>query len=203
MDPENQLERRRLMEERQNRTNERLRITKEKHIQAGNPDTGDRYNRTRLILLCRTKIDSNLEEIIIELLNDGADINAVDIYDNSALCYAASKGSIQIVKELLNRGAVFNKNEIYILHTAAKHGRLEVVRELLLNDREHIDCKHNMSKMTCLMFAAKKGHIEVVKELIEFGANPHITTKLKGKTLTFLDFFNNEEDKKENTCTRG
>ncbi|XP_061901171.1 kinase D-interacting substrate of 220 kDa B isoform X2 [Entelurus aequoreus] len=92
------------------------------------------------------------------------------------LMLAAEQGSLDIVQELIRRGANVNLDDVdcwSALISAAKEGHVEVVKELLENSAyiEHRD----MGGWTALMWAAYKGRIEVTKVLLEEGANPNTT----------------------------
>ncbi|XP_028296274.1 kinase D-interacting substrate of 220 kDa B isoform X2 [Gouania willdenowi] len=92
------------------------------------------------------------------------------------LMVAAEQGSMDIVSELIRRGANVNLDDVdcwSALICAAKEGHLEVVKELLENSAyiEHRD----MGGWTALMWAAYKGREEVTKVLLEHGANPNTT----------------------------
>ncbi|XP_072545755.1 kinase D-interacting substrate of 220 kDa B isoform X2 [Salminus brasiliensis] len=92
------------------------------------------------------------------------------------LMVAAEQGSLEIVQELIRRGANVNLDDVdcwTALISAAKEGHVEVVKELLDNNAnvEHRD----MGGWTALMWAAYKGRVEVARLLLEKGANPNIT----------------------------
>ncbi|XP_047244783.1 kinase D-interacting substrate of 220 kDa B isoform X3 [Girardinichthys multiradiatus] len=92
------------------------------------------------------------------------------------LMLAAEQGSLEIVQELIRRGANVNLDDVdcwSALISAAKEGHLEVVKELLENSAyiEHRD----MGGWTALMWAAYKGRVEVTRLLLEHGANPNTT----------------------------
>ncbi|XP_029114177.1 kinase D-interacting substrate of 220 kDa B isoform X3 [Scleropages formosus] len=94
----------------------------------------------------------------------------------TALMLAAEQGSVEIVQELVRRGANVNLDDVdgwTALISAAKEGHVEVVRELLANNAnlEHRD----MGGWSALMWAAYKGRVEVARLLLEKGANPNIT----------------------------
>ncbi|XP_037605824.1 LOW QUALITY PROTEIN: kinase D-interacting substrate of 220 kDa B [Sebastes umbrosus] len=92
------------------------------------------------------------------------------------LMLAAEQGSLEIVQELIRRGANVNLDDVdcwSALISAAKEGHVEVVKELLENSAyiEHRD----MGGWTALMWAAYKGRVEVTELLLETGANPNTT----------------------------
>ncbi|XP_035986445.1 kinase D-interacting substrate of 220 kDa B isoform X2 [Fundulus heteroclitus] len=92
------------------------------------------------------------------------------------LMLAAEQGSLEIVQELIRRGANVNLDDVdcwSALISAAKEGHLDVVKELLENSAyiEHRD----MGGWTALMWAAYKGRVEVTQLLLDNGANPNTT----------------------------
>ncbi|XP_039523909.1 kinase D-interacting substrate of 220 kDa isoform X1 [Pimephales promelas] len=94
----------------------------------------------------------------------------------TALMVASEQGSLEIVQELIQRGANVNLDDIdcwTALISAAKEGHTGVVKELLENNAnvEHRD----MGGWSALMWAAYKGRVEVAQLLLEKGANPNIT----------------------------
>ncbi|XP_061097711.1 kinase D-interacting substrate of 220 kDa B isoform X5 [Conger conger] len=92
------------------------------------------------------------------------------------LMLASEQGSLEIVQELIRRGANVNLDDVdcwTALISASKEGHLEVVKELLENSAyiEHRD----MGGWTALMWAAYKGRVEVATVLLENAANPNTT----------------------------
>ncbi|XP_062858384.1 kinase D-interacting substrate of 220 kDa B isoform X3 [Trichomycterus rosablanca] len=92
------------------------------------------------------------------------------------LMLAAEQGSLEIVQELIRRGANVNLDDVdcwSALISAAKEGHVEVVKELLDSSAyiEHRD----MGGWTALMWAAYKDRVVVAEMLLESGANPNTT----------------------------
>ncbi|XP_055087022.1 kinase D-interacting substrate of 220 kDa B isoform X1 [Periophthalmus magnuspinnatus] len=104
------------------------------------------------------------------------DVDSRSDNGQTPLMVAAEQGNLEIVQELIRRGANVNLDDIdswTSLICAAKEGHIEVVQELLENgaNLEHRD----MGGWTALMWAAYKGRTEVARLLLEKGANPNIT----------------------------
>jgi ankyrin repeat protein len=57
-------------------------------------------------------IIDNKDNIVNQLLNDGADPNTPLLYDHSALYWSILKGDINIVKLILNKNYIPNDKEI-------------------------------------------------------------------------------------------
>ncbi|XP_047467840.1 kinase D-interacting substrate of 220 kDa B isoform X3 [Mugil cephalus] len=104
------------------------------------------------------------------------DVDSRSDNGQTPLMVAAEQGNLEIVQELIRRGANVNLDDIdcwTALISAAKEGHIEVTRELLDNNAnlEHRD----MGGWTALMWAAYKGRTDVAELLLEKGANPNIT----------------------------
>ncbi|XP_018539493.1 kinase D-interacting substrate of 220 kDa B isoform X1 [Lates calcarifer] len=104
------------------------------------------------------------------------DVDSRSDNGQTPLMVAAEQGNLEIVQELIRRGANVNLDDVdcwTALISAAKEGHIEVVRELLENNAnlEHRD----MGGWTALMWAAYKGCTDVAQLLLEKGANPNIT----------------------------
>ncbi|KAF3844914.1 hypothetical protein F7725_008077 [Dissostichus mawsoni] len=104
------------------------------------------------------------------------DVDSRSDNGQTPLMVASEQGNVEIVQELLRRGANVNLDDVdcwTALISAAKEGHIEVVRELLENNAnlEHRD----MGGWTALMWGAYKGHTDVARMLMDKGANPNIT----------------------------
>ncbi|XP_042356849.1 kinase D-interacting substrate of 220 kDa B isoform X1 [Plectropomus leopardus] len=104
------------------------------------------------------------------------DVDSRSDIGQTPLMVASEQGNLEIVQELIRRGANVNLDDVdcwTALISAAKEGHIEVVRELLENNAnlEHRD----MGGWTALMWGAYKGRTDVVQLLLEKGANPNIT----------------------------
>ncbi|XP_043999072.1 kinase D-interacting substrate of 220 kDa B isoform X3 [Gambusia affinis] len=119
--------------------------------------------------------EDNLDAIRTHL-DKFRDVDCRSDNGQTPLMVAAELGSLEIVQELIRRGATVDMDDVdcwTALISAAKEGHLEVVRELLESgaNLEHRD----MGGWTALMWAAYKGRTEVARLLLEREANPNIT----------------------------
>ena len=74
-----------------------------------------------------------------------------------------------------------NENEATPMHSAAKRGYVEIVRELLKADHE---CNiRSKQALTPLHLAAKEGYVSVVKELLQRNADPNVADGKKSSPL--------------------
>ena len=114
------------------------------------------------------------ERIINYLIDNGADVNAVDDYGNTPLLYAA----------LLNNPNI-DENP-YVYTTDIQH-----IIELLINKGAKIN-KHNWFKITPLMWASKKSRPEMIEIMIDKGADINARTDSGRTALDFAKKENNE-----------
>jgi ankyrin repeat protein len=156
---------------------------------------------TRKQTFLRAARNDNKIEIIREMLESGIDVDVQDENENTALCNASFKGSINIVKLLIRNGANVNhKNAVFntpLIKAIATHynprelqrRKFEVVKELLAagadpNPTDRFDT-------TPLMIAAFNGVTDVVKMLLDAGANKHLENHLGETALDFAISGNN------------
>ncbi|KAL5022245.1 hypothetical protein ScPMuIL_001400 [Solemya velum] len=112
--------------------------------------------------------------VVEYLLDKGANINARDCNDRTALLLAASKGNWKTVKCLLDHGAdiyVNDQNSRNFLHLAIKSGEgltqfgcvLMKGLKTLLDEKDEFGC-------TPLHYASKGGYLVAIDDLIKYGA---------------------------------
>jgi ankyrin repeat protein len=105
------------------------------------------------------------------LLEEGADINAANIDDHTALHIASNAGYTRVVQALLETGADVDAlaNDWTALYYASVNGSTEIAQLLLANgaDLNHLD-KH---RHTPFHEAISMGHEECVAFLLEKGAD--------------------------------
>ncbi len=104
---------------------------------------------------------------------------------NAALCEAAKKGNLAMVKMLIEAGSGADDRDNWGSETplmkASYYGKIEIVKFLLENnaDIKATDYRGN----TPLLHAAWSGHLDVVKELIANGADINEKNKLNWNAL--------------------
>lgn len=132
------------------------------------------------------RLGANVNGEIIVHESDGSGEGSCDRADfYTLLQYAASKGYLAIVKELIKAGVKVDTNN-WVIYTsklnstaliqAAKNGHANVVIELIkagANVNQSTDLGY-----TALIEAATQGHVDVVKELIKAGANVNQSTSM-------------------------
>jgi ankyrin repeat protein len=106
------------------------------------------------------------------LLNQGADIEAVDEQNNTPLLAGAHRGRAWNVKDLVDAGANVAHRNVYgrsALDLAINSGDIETVL-ILIQTECSLDASQEAKGITPLHRAAKKGFVEIAKALIDAGA---------------------------------
>ncbi|KAK6334146.1 Palmitoyltransferase zdhhc13 [Orbilia brochopaga] len=124
------------------------------------------------------------DEFIVELLiENGANVGAVDINSRTPLHYAALCSCSEAARSLIKHEAPVNAAESLerntALHYAADDGNLVLVKFLVENGAT-VDATNNTGG-TPLMYAVKKRHLGTAKFLIDSGASLMLKDS-KGKT---------------------
>ncbi|KAK4467524.1 hypothetical protein MN116_008911 [Schistosoma mekongi] len=140
-----------------------------------------------------TAVCANQRPVVAMLLDYGADIEAqVDRTKDTALSIACSHGKLEIVEELLSRGA--NKEHRNIsdytpLSLAASGGYVEIIKLLLHHGAEINSRTGSKLGISPLMLASMNGHTAAVRLLLEHGSdiNAHIETN-RNTALTLACF---------------
>ena len=115
-------------------------------------------------------------------------VNAVDRHGHTALMQAAKSGDVEVVKDLLNRGAALDARSEKgktALHYAAANGHVDVVK-LLIEHRAEIDAR-DLEWHTPLMLAAIYGCNHTVQALVQSGADPAMKTKSGNTALVYAE----------------
>ncbi|GIP34926.1 hypothetical protein J2TS4_41360 [Paenibacillus sp. J2TS4] len=106
-------------------------------------------------------------ENVLKLLEDGADINAMDKHGRTAVLAATYNNKVDTVKALIQKGADINirdNNLDNVLLHAGAEGLLDIVK--LAIDAGADTKLTNRFGGTALIPASERGHVEVVKELL-------------------------------------
>ena len=101
-----------------------------------------------------------------------ARIDYRNTHHETALMFAALRGHLEIVRQLISAGAKVNQPGWCALHYAAFDGHTSVVR-LLLDRGADIDAL-TPNGSSALMLAAREGHFEALKLLLWEVAEPNI-----------------------------
>ncbi|KAJ3328717.1 hypothetical protein HDU76_009419 [Blyttiomyces sp. JEL0837] len=148
------------------------------------------------------------------LVKHGYPIDAITkSHGSTLLMYAAQKGDLNMVVELLDRGAdVFIRNEVpptnegfsiygftavdFALNATGRY--LDCVVAIIKKTKFPVDWLDVKYGSTPLMFAAQVGNLKVVKELIALGADVNMVQRIGIKTA--LDFALDKDDKPHLYC---
>lgn len=125
---------------------------------------------TPLIVACRL----NYEKIVLLLLKQGANVNAVKLNGATAMYIAAQEGHINIVNLLHQYGADVHLVSLYTLpplYAASQNGHIECVRFLLETCRADPNATDDKG-WSPLNIAAQEGHNDIISLLLQHGANP-------------------------------
>ena len=126
------------------------------------------------------------------LIENGADINAKDKWDQTPLHSAVYSGFSKMVELLIN-----NKDTIVDavdewgqtpLHYASEKGYLEIIKKLI-SKKADVNTIDNYGN-TPLHYASEKGYLEIVKLLVEHGARLNSSNRRHYKPI---DLTENEE----------
>lgn len=130
------------------------------------PDAREAFFRKTALMLAAGK---GRPEITRILLNAGAKVNAEDWQGETAIQKSANFGHVELVEILRTAGAKAGDIDARLLHSAARAGRLDLVKSLLESGVEPDSRGGNA--WTPLMAAAGWGHTAVVRELLRVGAD--------------------------------
>ncbi|KAJ3546964.1 hypothetical protein NM208_g1736 [Fusarium decemcellulare] len=123
---------------------------------------------------------------VMQIIDERANINLLDIDGRSALSVAAEHGHKDLVLALVERQADLNMadaNGASPLWWASRYGH-ETVVELLLNQGARINTP-DTDRQSPLSVASQHGHLATVKLLLERGANPNSSTGYGKTALMF------------------
>lgn len=141
----------------------------------------------------------NDQDIVLSLINAGANINEVTGEDNvNALMLAVTFGYFECVKILVEHGAFLNEENVggrTVLSKAAERGNVRCV-QLLIENGALLDIGDSCGT-TALMYAVANNHVNCVKILLDAGTRLDLTDKWKNDAL-LISLRSNDE-----SCTLG
>ncbi|KAL2125831.1 hypothetical protein VTI74DRAFT_2560 [Chaetomium olivicolor] len=111
-------------------------------------------------------------DVVQQLLEHGADVNAQRGHYGNALYAASYAGYTKVVRQLLEHGANVNAQGGHysnVLYAASYGGQAEIVR-LLLEHSVDVNAQGGHYG-NALQAASYAGHAEVVQQLLEYGAD--------------------------------
>ena len=123
------------------------------------------------------------KNIISAILDHGADINAINKNNATALLLTCKNGNKHAINVLLNFGANPNiaaANGDTCLHYAARNDCCTEVLHAIISYDVDVNAT-NKKNVTALMRACQKGNTDAINMLLSAGADPNITDS-KGAT---------------------
>ncbi len=139
---------------------------------------------------------SGHKEVVMLLLQKGADINAKNPHGDTPLHHAVSEGHKEVVKLLLQKGAdvtAKNCNGYTPLHFAAHSGYTDIV-EMFIEQGADITVKNDIHfNNTALHYAARDGHKKTVELLLAKGADVNALNEYGSNPLRGAALFHYEE----------
>ena len=115
-------------------------------------------------------------EILEVLINHGADVNAKNDKNATALIKACNKGNVDVMNVLLRAGADLNiadANGNTVLYHAAEGDNSTEILEILITHGADVNAK-NKKNQTTLMITLKTEDIDAINVLLRGGADPNI-----------------------------
>jgi len=121
-------------------------------------------------------------------IDKGANVNAINLWGNTALMEASSNGHTEIVKLLIEQGADVNAqpklNGITALMLASSNGHTEIAKLLI---KAGADVNAQSKHGTALIKAWQEGYTEIAKLLIEEGADVNVMTIIEVRSFGFRE----------------
>jgi ankyrin repeat protein len=117
------------------------------------------------------------------LIQQKADVNAVQIDGTTAVHWAVYKGDLEMLNALIAAGArvdVANREGVTPLHMASLYGNAPMIDRLL--KAEANPKQKGPAGETMLMLAARNGNPETIKLLVAAGADVNVREPLRGTT---------------------
>jgi ankyrin repeat protein len=150
-------------------------------------------NNLKVMSVLSLAIYNNNFPVMKCLLDNGADVETIDITGNTPLLLACNHNSLEMVKYLVEVGGadidVKDKNGNTPLLLACKNNNLEMVKYLVEVGGTDIDAKDNY--INALWWACKNNKLEIVKYLLDNGADVE-TIDITGNTPLLVACKNNK-----------
>jgi ankyrin repeat protein len=121
---------------------------------------------------------------VVQLIEEGINVNAKDYYNTSALMYALKGDSLRIIRYLLAEGADVNAKDDYgtsVLMQAILGGKKEIALEILpqITEINHQD----LNGYTAMFYASQENNITLMQAMLNSGADIHIKSRLGTNAL--------------------
>lgn len=146
-----------------------------------NAPAGQNGRTALIVAACKNKT-----EILNALLENGADVNAMDRSGSTALMCAVGNNNLTAIRHLFAKEAnpnLQNKFGVTALMTASADGRIEIVR-MFIARQVHLNIQDNEGK-TALMWAIEREHHAVQRALIRAKADKTLKDKRGRNALDY------------------
>ena len=113
------------------------------------------------------------KEVLQSIIDQGADVNATNNNNSTALIQASSKGNIDAINVLLSAGAnmaIQNVVDNTWIHCAIFGNCSKEVLQSIIDQGADVNARNNQN-ITALMLASRKGNIDAMNVLLSAGAN--------------------------------
>ena len=137
------------------------------------PNIADDYGETCLHDAVRGGYSKKILQAII---NYGADVNATNKNNRTALMIACKMGNIDVICVLLNAGAnphIADNDGNTCLHDAVDGDCNKEVLQAIISQDANINAT-DKDNVTALMIASWNGNVDAINVLLNAGADPHI-----------------------------
>ena len=125
-------------------------------------------------------------ELFERLHKMGFDLNKKNLQGNCAINFAVGNNHINILKYLLDNNAnvnVFDSQKESLLNICVLHNRYDMLKMILEKDASSINTYSINNRYTPLLNATFHYKLNFVKLLLEYGANPNLTSALNYSPL--------------------
>jgi len=169
-----------------------IQITSDKYRRCVDPTEVDSMGRTSLHHSVLQSVDSDF--LLIEALQAGCDVNAVDKFGRCAIHYAAKRGYVKCLRRLITCGAsldVLSKDGMSPLMEAVKKSQLEATK-ILVQAGANVNLRNEEKGETAIHYAACSSDFECVEVLVQAKANLN-AQDLAGNTALILGVKRSDE----------
>ncbi len=145
-------------------------------IEHGAPvDSCTSKNETGISMACSHDHADTIQTLLEAKANPNTIINNERL---SVFMWACEKGSVRLVKSLMDYGADLNLSDIHgntALSLASRNGHNLIIK-LLAEKEVNLDQVNDRGE-TALIAASSNGHVAIVEDLLMAGANPRLKTE--------------------------
>jgi len=118
----------------------------------------------------------------------GFDLNEQNLQGNRAINFAVGNNHINILKYLLDNNAnvnVFDNQKESLLNICVLYDRYDMLKMILEKDSSSVNTYSINNRYTPLLYATLNNRLNFVKLLLEYGADPNLTSALNYSPLYF------------------